>query len=172
MRKFARELKFDEIESEQTRRLVKDMVQTMHELGGIGLAAPQIGESVQLAVIEIPPNSERYPHRDPFPLSVLINPRVRVIDKTEQEFWEGCLSIPNLRGLVVRPRQISVDYLDHKGESRNIVVEDFLATVVQHELDHLLGVLFIDRVRDTTKLATDDEYVRYWMEEPPLETTG
>jgi peptide deformylase len=143
-------------------RLVDDMVETMHAEGGIGIAAPQIGESVRVAVIAIDPASSRYPGMVGFPLTLFVNPRITVIDPTEQGFWEGCLSVPNLRGYVLRPRGVRVDFLDGDGHPRSIHAEGFLATVLQHELDHLDGVLFVDRIRDTTRLATIENYARYW----------
>jgi peptide deformylase len=97
------------------------------------------------------------------PLSVFINPKITVLDPKEQAFWEGCLSVPELRGLVDRPRKIQVDYLDRSGAPRQVVAEGFLATVFQHELDHLAGTLFLDRMKDRTKLAFLEEYRRYWL---------
>jgi peptide deformylase len=142
----------------------------MHKEGGIGIAAPQVGVSVRAAVIEIESDSERYVDSPEFDLEVFLNPVVTVIDQTEQSYWEGCLSIPDLRGLVPRPRRVRVDYMGADGEARSIEAEGFLATVLQHELDHLDGVLFVDRVRDTTKLATIEDYRRFWLEEEPPRT--
>jgi len=142
------------------------MIDTMHHEQGIGIAAPQIGESVQAAVIEIDSESARYPGQEPFGLRVLLNPRVTVLDAEDQGFWEGCLSVPNLRGFVERPRRVRVDYVDLEAKPRSIEAEGFLATVFQHELDHLQGVLYVDRIRDLTKLATIDDYLRYWRDDP------
>lgn len=162
LRKVARELTAKEIQSAETKRLVQDMIETMHEYGGIGIAAPQVHESVQLAILEFEEDSERYPNMGKQPLLVVINPKIKVLDKKEQAFWEGCLSVPELRGLVHRPRKVQIDFLDMKGKSQKIVAEDFLATVFQHELDHLAGTLFVDRVRDLKKFAFIEEYQRYW----------
>ena len=151
-----------DLSSEDFVRLITDMVETMHAEGGIGIAAPQIGESVRVAVIAIDRASVRYPDMADFPLTLFVNPRITVIDPTEQGFWEGCLSVPNLRGYVLRPRGVRVDFLDGHGDAQSLQAEGFLATVLQHELDHLDGVLFVDRVRDTTKLTTVENYVRYW----------
>lgn len=144
--------------------LVDAMVATMEAEGGIGIAAPQVSRSVQLAVIEIPAESERYQDSEPFELEVFINPTITVLDATEHEFWEGCLSVPDLRALVPRPREIRVDYLGLDGEQRSITADGFLATVLQHELDHLEGILFVDRVRDTTTFATIEEYRTHWLD--------
>jgi peptide deformylase len=166
LRRVARDLTAEEIRSPELRTLIDDMVDTMHHEQGIGIAAPQIGESLQAAIIEIDVESARYPGQEPFGLRVFLNPRVTVLDAQDQGFWEGCLSVPNLRGFVERPRKVRVDYLDLQGQQRTIEAEDFLATVFQHELDHLQGVLFVDRVRDMTKLATIDDYLRYWRDDP------
>jgi len=166
LRRVARELDPAEIRTPALRRLLDDMIDTMHHEEGIGIAAPQIGESVQAAVIEIDAESARYPGQEPFGLKVFLNPRIRVVDPEEQGFWEGCLSVPNLRGFVERPRCVRVDYLDVDGHARTIEAEGFLATVLQHELDHLQGVLFVDRIRDLAKLATIEDYLRYWRDDP------
>lgn len=166
LRQVARDLTPEEIVSPQVRALVEDMVDTMHHEEGIGIAAPQIGESVQLAIVEIDVESERYPDAEPVELIVLANPRVTVLDDDEQGYWEGCLSVPNLRGLVLRPRQVRIDFTTLEGEPAAIVAEGFLATVFQHELDHLQGVLYIDRIRDTRKIATLDDYRRFWLDSP------
>lgn len=165
LREVARDLEIEELRTPWFHRLVEDMVETMHHEEGIGIAAPQIGESVQVAVVEIPVDSERYPGHEPFATAIFVNPRITVLDETEQGFWEGCLSVPNLRGYVERPRHIRIDYLNLDGHPRSLEAEDFLATVFQHELDHLSGVLYVDRVRDMRKLATIDDYVRFWRDQ-------
>jgi peptide deformylase len=164
LRQAARALEPDEIRSPRIAALVDDMIDTMRALGGIGIAAPQVSEPVQVAIIEIAEGSTRYRAMTPAALTVLVNPRITVLDETEQGFWEGCLSVPDLRGLVHRPRKVRVDYLDLENRAHSIVAEDFLATVLQHELDHLHGILFIDKVRDTTKLATLADYERFWVD--------
>ena len=159
LRKKARELSKSEILSEATRNLVRDMVETMNEYGGIGIAAPQIHESLSIAIIDYQEEGA-----SDQPLTVVINPKITVLDSTEQGNWEGCLSVPELRGLVYRPRKVQIDYLDLKAQPQTIVAEDFLATVFQHELDHLFGVLFVDRVRfepGKSPIAFTEEYSRY-----------
>ncbi len=148
-----------EIVLDKTTELVDDLWETMEEYGGIGLAAPQVGISKQLAVIKLEEENERYPEAPISKEYVIFNPKIKVLDETQQEFWEGCLSVPGLRGLVSRPRRIQVNYLDQAAKPRSLVVEDFLATVFQHELDHLKGKLFIDRMRDISTLAYEDELV-------------
>jgi peptide deformylase len=143
--------------------LIVDMVETMHEYSGIGLAAPQVHLPLQLAVIELEEDNPRYPEISDQPLGVYVNPKITVLDATEQGFWEGCLSVPELRGLVHRPRKIRVDYLDREGKPQSVTAEGFLATVFQHELDHLAGKLFVDRIKDMTRLAFLQEYQRSWV---------
>ena len=109
--------------------LLEDMWDSLKEAGGIGLAAPQIGISKQLAVIKLSEESERYPDMEDSEAFVIFNPEITILDEAEQGFWEGCLSVPGLRGFVERPRKIRVDFLDENAENRSIEVEDFLATV-------------------------------------------
>ncbi|MGM0672515.1 peptide deformylase [Thioalkalivibrio sp.] len=141
--------------------LVDDLVDTMHASEGLGLAAAQIGVPQRVAVIEIQPGNARYPGAVPTGRLILVNPEVTVLDPTPQCYWEGCLSVPGLRGEVARPCHIAVDYYGPDGTPRHLEPEGFLATVFQHEIDHLDGTLFIDRVTDTTRLAFLDEYREY-----------
>jgi peptide deformylase len=164
LRQKARELSLSEIGSPEIGRLVADMIDTMEEYGGIGLAAPQVHESISLAIIGYEDESQRYPGMGDQPLLVLINPTITVLDETRQGYWEGCLSVPGLRGLVYRPRKIRVDFLDLRSERQSVTAEGFLATVFQHELDHLDGVVYVDRIEGgpgERKLAFQEEYERY-----------
>ncbi len=165
LREKVRDLTSEEIRSEWFERLLEDMVDTMEEYGGIGLAAPQIHESVSVAIIEYgEPDSEPGVGLREMPLTVFINPRITVLDTEEQGFWEGCLSVPEIRGLVYRPRMIRVDYLDREGRPQSVIAEDFLATVFQHELDHLAGTLFVDRIRyevGSSPISFTPEYSKY-----------
>ncbi|MBL7716103.1 MAG: peptide deformylase [Bdellovibrionales bacterium] len=168
LRKIGKTLTEKEIKSEEIQRLIVDMHETMIEYEGIGLAAPQIHESLQLAIIEFGEDSDRYPGMGAQGLTVFINPKITILDTQEQGFWEGCLSVPELRGLVYRPRKVQVEFLDEKAKPQKIVAEGFLATVIQHELDHLQGTLFIDRLKNEpgkTPLAFTEEYARYWAPE-------
>lgn len=164
LRQKAREVTREEISSPEMRRLLKDMVETMHEYGGVGLAAPQVHESVRLAIIEYDADNGRYEAGKGQPLLVIFNARVKVLDETPSGFWEGCLSVPGMRGWVERPSKIEVNYLDERGKPHTIVPEGFLATVFQHELDHLDGVLYVDRITDKSKFAFSEEYARYHLE--------
>jgi peptide deformylase len=162
LRQKTREVTREEISSPEMRRLVRDMVETMHEYGGVGLAAPQVHESVRLAVIEY--DEEEQPEGQSS-LHVIWNARVKVLDETLSGFWEGCLSVPGMRGYVERPSKIEVSYLDERGKPQRLVASGFLATVFQHELDHLDGVVYVDKITDKSRFAFTEEYARYHVEE-------
>ena len=161
LRKVAQPLTTKQLASAEIRRLIQDMVETLEDSGGIGLAAPQVNESVRLAIIEIDGGPSRYGATPEFPLTVFANPIIEVIDPASAGYWEGCLSVPGLRGYVQRPQHVRVRYQDLKGARHVLEPKGFLATVFQHEFDHLDGVLYVDRMTDTTKLVFDDEYLRY-----------
>ena len=141
----------------------------MVEYGGVGLAAPQVHEPVRLALIEFEQDNERYEVGQEQPLLVVFNTRVTVLDETPSGFWEGCLSVPGLRGYVERPSKVKIDYLDEQAEPQQLVAEGFLATVCQHELDHLDGVLYVDRIADPTRFAFNEEYARFHIERADAE---
>jgi peptide deformylase len=166
LREQCRDLTREEILSDRIRRLVRDMKSTMDEYGGVGLAAPQVHEPVRIALIEFSADGTRYATCESQPLLVLFNARVSVLDPTPAGFWEGCLSLPGLRGWVERPSKIRVDYLDASAEPQQLVAEGFLATVCQHELDHLDGVLYVDRIADPRRFAFLEEFARYHQEAP------
>lgn len=157
LRRRARCLSAEERADPALRTLVDDMVDTLDASGGIGLAAPQIGESLRLAIIRVPGGPSRYGDLEAIPLTVYVNPEIEVTDLVRQGFWEGCLSVPGLRGWVERPRAIRVHWLDLDGRERRAEYTGFLATVFQHEFDHLDGHLYVDRMTDTTRLVFESE---------------
>ena len=169
LREVAEDFSVEEIKNSETQLLLEDMWHSLAAAGGIGLAAPQIGISKQLAVIKLTEESDRYPDMEDSEAFIIFNPKITVLDKKEQGFWEGCLSVPGLRGFVERPRKIRVDFLDESAKPRSIEVEDFLATVFQHELDHLVGKLYVDRIKDITTLMFEDEMVFEELEEEILD---
>lgn len=169
LREVAEDFSVEEIKNSETQLLLEDMWHSLAAAGGIGLAAPQIGISKQLAVIKLTEESDRYPDMEDSEAFIIFNPKITVLDKTEQGFWEGCLSVPGLRGFVERPRKIRVDFLDENAKPRSIEAEDFLATVFQHELDHLVGKLYVDRIKDITTLMFEDEMVFEELEEEILD---
>ena len=169
LREVAQDFSIEEIKSLETKSLLEDMWDSMASAGGIGLAAPQIGISRQLAVIKLTEVSDRYPDMEDSEAFVVFNPKITVLDENEQGFWEGCLSIPGLRGYVERPRKIRVDFLDENAEPKSIEVENFLATVFQHELDHLAGKLYVDQMKDITTLMYEEEMVTDELDEDVLD---
>ena len=164
LRKVAEPVGQDAIGSEALHLLIADMVDTLHDYGGIGLAAPQINVPLRLAIVEIPGGPSRYGDIDPLPLTVFINPTITVLDPTPAGYWEGCLSVPGLRGFVERPQHIRIDYTDTSGNPAELIFEGFWATVFQHEFDHLDGKLYIDHIADRTKLVFEEEYLRFWQD--------
>lgn len=164
----ARRLERDEIQSATVRALLADMVETMRDADGAGLAAPQVYESLQICVIELA-NNPRYPQLEPIPLTALINPMLTPLvassapelpDEEAMFVYEGCLSVPGLRGRVQRPRKVRVQALGAAGETLDFVWEGFRAAVVQHEVDHLNATLFVDRALPGT-LTFLREYERH-----------
>jgi peptide deformylase len=169
LRQTARELSQKEILSLSIQDFIQEMHENMKHHGGIGLAAPQIGEAIQLAVIELEANKNRYSSSDELAFSVFINPKITILDSAMQGFWEGCLSVPGLRGYVERPRKVRVEYLNEKAEECVMEAEGFLATVLQHELDHLFGHLSIDRLQDTRLLSYQEEFMQFYGQTPDLD---
>ena len=151
----------DEFNSPMLHELLQDLYDTMKAEQGIGIAAPQIDIGKQVALIEIPSKSERYDNLEATKLITIINPTITIIDSTLQGFWEGCLSVPGLKGHVERPRSIRVDFFDETGAPHSIAAEGFLSTVFQHELDHLFGKVYVERMSDLSKLVFNEEYSQY-----------
>jgi peptide deformylase len=143
--------------SSAIQKLIDDMMETMVEYYGVGLAAPQVHESLAIAVIE------SHGPRGDIPMTVLVNPEVTVLDESTIEDWEGCLSIPDLRGRVPRWRKLRVNALDRKGNKIQITAEGFFARVIQHEFDHLMGKVYVDRMPDLKTLCHLAEFQRYWL---------
>ncbi|MCY3885232.1 MAG: peptide deformylase [Gammaproteobacteria bacterium] len=169
LRKVARPLSDSEILSGEIARLVHDMTDTLHDYGGIGLAAPQVDESVRLAMIEIPSEGSRYGDLESLELTVFINPVVSALESSRAGYWEGCLSIPGLRGWVERPQRVRVDYKDLELNEHSREFEGFHATVVQHEFDHLDGFLYVDRLTDMTRLMFESEFERLAKEQESVD---
>ncbi|MBL8488744.1 MAG: peptide deformylase [Rhodocyclaceae bacterium] len=135
--------------------LVADMIETMRAADGAGLAAPQIGVDLRLVIFGFESNA-RYPEAEPIPFTVLANPRLTPVGAEAEEGWEGCLSVPGLRGWVPRWKALRYAGVDHRGNPIERTVEGFHARVVQHECDHLDGVLYPMRVRDFTRFGFTD----------------
>ncbi|OGW29293.1 MAG: peptide deformylase [Nitrospinae bacterium RIFCSPLOWO2_12_FULL_47_7] len=148
--------------------LIDDMIETMHMEKGVGLAAPQVFRPVQVVVLECL-GSERYPNRNDFPLMALINPVFVQYSEETVSGWEGCLSLPGLRGLVPRAKEVTLEAYNRTGERVAIEADGFLAIALQHEIDHLNGVVYIDRMTDLSKLSYEEEFETYWMEDDVIE---
>lgn len=160
LRRVAADVKVSDINSDEFTRLILDLRDSMKHYGGIGIAAPQIGVSLQVCIIELE-EFNRYGEQINLPLTVFINPTIEVLHPDEAGYWEGCLSVPGLRGFVERPQHIRVNYLNEKGELKMLEAKGFLATVVQHELDHLFGKLYVDRIKDPQLLAYQEEFDQF-----------
>lgn len=173
LRQTARLLTRQEIVSDDIQRLIRDMQETMRDAPGIGLAAPQIGLPLQLAVIEdreellkaLPPGETTEKERRPVPFHVIANPQITHLGEDKRNFYEGCLSLAGFSAVVPRSRIIRVEYLDEKGEPRTVEASGWYARILQHEIDHLCGTLYIDRMRSRT-FASIDNWNRFWKGQP------
>jgi peptide deformylase len=143
-----------------TQKLIDDMIETMHEYHGVGLAAPQVHEGIRLFVAVL--DEEPGPDSDAV---ALVNPEIVPQGTATEEGWEGCLSIPDIRGMVPRFTEIIVKALDREGRATEVRLKNFAARVAQHETDHLDGVLFFDRMKSMESLTYLDEYSRYHTKE-------
>jgi len=160
LRKIAAPVPPEGIGAPSIQQLIDDLIETMVEYDGAGLAAPQVHVSQQIVVFEVEGNP-RYPDAEAIPLTVLINPKITPTTQHVEEDWEGCLSLPDLRGQVPRYTQVRVEAYDRKGKKLNYVVKDFHARVVQHECDHLIGTVFVDRMKSMQSLTFVREFARY-----------
>jgi len=146
----------------EIQRLIDDMLETMDDHDGAGLAAPQVHVSRRVVVYGVRANP-RYPDAEDVPLTVLINPRITPLTEDQEEDWEGCLSVPDLRGKVPRWTRVQVEAYGRNGRPLRFVAGGFHARVVQHECDHLDGKVFLDRMRSMETLSFLPEFHRYWL---------
>lgn len=156
LRQKARAVEKHELKAAGLQKLIDDMIDTMHEYSGIGLAAPQVHESLCIFVAHLDPEG-----RGEGEAVAIVNPEIEIVGDGRVEGWEGCLSIPDIRGMVPRAAQIVVSALDRHGKKVSISAKDFPARVIQHETDHLDGVLFLDRMRSFESLTYMEEFSRY-----------
>ena len=159
LRKMAEPVDPDRIETRAFQEFIADMFDTMVHNEGIGLAAPQVSRSEQVVVMECGGDNG-------FPRTVLINPQILFYGPTQTEMWEGCLSIDNLRGQVTRPSMIRVQALDEHGKLQDWEAHGLYAVCIQHEMDHLIGKLYVDRMTDMSTLTQLQEFDTYWQQEP------
>ena len=164
LRARARAIDVGEIKSSRIQQLIDDMFETMSEYQGVGLAAPQVHESIRLFVAGFAPAPDDEDDEERVPLMTVINPEIAVAGPETVEEWEGCLSIPDIRGKVPRARQIVLRAYDRKGKRFEMPASNFTARVIQHETDHLDGVLFFDRMTSFKTLTFLEEFGRYWSE--------
>lgn len=162
LRKVTETVSQSELESPALQKFIDDMIETMKEYDGVGLAADQVHESKQIAILEVADNP-RYPEKPQVPLTVLVNPTITPLSEEVEEDWEGCLSIPDLRGMVPRYKSVRVQALDRQGKEIDFVANEFHARVIQHEFDHLNGKVYLDRMRDFSTLTFLQEFARYWV---------
>lgn len=160
LRKIAEPVPPEGIGAPSVQRFIDDLIETMIEYDGAGLAAPQVHVSQQIVVFEVEGNP-RYPEAESIPLTVLINPKITPTTQRMEEDWEGCLSVPDLRGQVPRYTQVRIEAYDRHGKKLNYVAKDFEARVAQHECDHLAGKVFLDRMKSMDSLSFMREFLRY-----------
>lgn len=162
LRQVAPPVPVTEIRSAETQRLIEDMVETMREYNGAGLAAPQVHVLKQITVIEVHGNP-RYPDAPSIPLTVLVNPAVTALTEETEDGWEGCLSVPDMRGMVSRYTTVRLEAYDRDGTKMDVVAKEFFARVIQHEVDHLNGIVYLDRMKDFSTLTHLAEWNKYWL---------
>jgi peptide deformylase len=162
LRRPAHPVPLERIGSSEIQRFIDDMVETMREYDGAGLAANQVHTLLQIAVIEVEGNP-RYPEAANIPLTVLINPVVTPLGQDRVDGWEGCLSVPDMRGVVPRYTEVRLQGFDRAGDPVDLVAKDFFARVIQHETDHLNGIVYPDRMRDLSTLSFIAEWNKYWL---------
>ncbi len=160
LREPASEVPLDQLALPHFQDLIDDLIETMRDANGAGLAAPQIYEPWQICAIEVNDNP-RYPYKPKIPLTILVNPKIEPLTPETFDNYEGCLSVPNIRGLVPRCARIRITGYDRESTPIDQVFQGFTAGTMQHEIDHLLGRLFVDSVTDPKTLTTWSEFERY-----------
>jgi peptide deformylase len=146
-----------DVKSKETQDLIDSMIETVQSLSGVGIAAPQVYESLRIFIIHSHPNV-RYPNAPEFGPIAIINPEITNLSEEKEKDWEGCLSVPGIRGLVSRHRSLILEYTTREGENKKENFEGFLARIIQHETDHLEGCLFPDRVENEKDLINEKDY--------------
>ncbi|MCX7088208.1 MAG: peptide deformylase [Methylococcales bacterium] len=141
------------------KRLMDDMLHTLDVAGGVGLAAPQVYESVRMIIVASRPTA-RYPNAPEMPATIMINPEFTTLADTMEKDWEGCLSIPGIRALVPRYQRIAVSYTDQTGLPQQAQLQGFVARVFQHEIDHLEGLVYLDRVEHNRDIISESEFFK------------
>jgi peptide deformylase len=161
LRERARDLTAEELASPEVQAFIDDLIDTKRAANGAGLAANQVSDLRRIAVVEVTEGNPRYPYKPPIPLTVMVNPVLEPLGEETVEINEGCLSVPDLRGTVDRFAAVRVRYLDREGAEHVEERRGLTAGTFQHEVDHLDGVLFLDRVRDPSTFSTWEEFDRH-----------
>src|SRR3954447_16201066 len=161
LRERAREIDPEELRSSEVQRLIDDMIETKRAANGAGIAANQVGDTRRIAVVEVQPGNPRYPYKPAVPLTVMVNPVLEPVGDETAEINEGCLSVPGLRGTVQRHMRVRVRYMDRDGSEHVEERGGLTAGTFQHEVDHLDGILFLDRVRDPATFTTWEQFARH-----------
>ena len=164
LRQVADPVDVSQIQSDDIQGLIDDLIETMRHANGAGLAATQIAVPLRICIIEVNKNP-RYPYKPDIPLTVLINPKVTFLTEERINVYEGCLSVPNIRGKVDRCPEIQIDGYDREGNNVSFISKGISAGTFQHELDHLDGFIFTDRMKDASSLTTIDEFAIHFEDE-------
>ncbi|MBC8287960.1 MAG: peptide deformylase [Nitrospinae bacterium] len=169
LRQIAKQVDLKELADLQgeLQNFIDDMIDTMREEDGVGLAAPQVNRSLQVVVLEYE-NNERYPGESSIPVTVLVNPVLSDYSEEKALGWESCLSLVDFRGLVPRSTSVTLKAYDRKGDKIEKHATGFEAVVLQHEIDHLNGKVFLDRMEDLTQLAYQEEFEEFWLKKDPV----
>jgi peptide deformylase len=169
LRKISKQVDLKELADQQgeLQNFIDDMIDTMREEDGVGLAAPQVNRSLQIVVLEYE-NNERYPDESSIPVTVLVNPVLSDYGEEKALGWESCLSLIDFRGLVPRSTSVTLKAYDRDGGRIEKRATGFEAVVLQHEIDHLNGKVFLDRMEDLTKLAYQEEFEEFWLKKDPV----
>jgi peptide deformylase len=169
LRQIAKQVDLKKLTDQQgeLQGFIDDMIDTMHEEDGVGLAAPQVNRSLQIVVLEYE-NNERYPGESSIPETVLVNPVLSDYGEEKALGWESCLSLVDFRGLVPRSTSVTLKAYDRGGDRIEKRATGFEAVVLQHEIDHLNGKVFLDRMEDLTKLAYQEEFEEFWLKKDPV----
>jgi peptide deformylase len=155
----------ENIQSPEIQQLIDDLIVSVGKANGVGIAAPQVAESIRLFIVASRPNA-RYPHAPEMAPTAMINPKIVGHSQEVVKGWEGCLSVPGIRGLVPRYQTIEVEYTDREGQQQRQELTDFVARIFQHEYDHLEGMVFLDRVESTNDMMTEAEYQQRIVGQP------
>ena len=162
IRKKTKKISIEDLMSPETQQLIDDMIETMRDYAAVGIAANQVYSDKSIVIIEVRGDNPRYTDKDRILLTVFVNPEITEYGEEIEEDWEGCLTLPDLRGRVPRAKTVKVVALNRHGEKFEILAEGFLARIIQHEVDHMNGVVYADRMSDLSTLTYLSEWEKYW----------